>query len=260
MRSSILLGALLGAIPTVFAQAVPEGIAPEAPPPPGCRQTVDGNFTIGIAVLPLARRETAAEAALGALQCSLKDGILRDSYGRTASIVANFQFQFDGPPQAGAIYTGGFSVCQNNSLALGGSTVWWRCMSGEFGNLYDRTIGDQCAQVRIVAQLLNAPSSSSSSVTPSRTASISTLTSGLASSTVSSIGSVTVSRNQTVSTAVPSISGSASSSVTSLTGTSRAASTSTPPNGSTGGAVPTRVPRRETFGFAISILGAALIL
>ncbi|ORY17329.1 hypothetical protein BCR34DRAFT_611064 [Clohesyomyces aquaticus] len=36
-------------------------------------------------------------------------------------IVANYQFQFDAPPQAGAIYTGGFSVCPNGTLAIGGS-------------------------------------------------------------------------------------------------------------------------------------------
>ncbi|KAF2873619.1 heat shock protein, partial [Massariosphaeria phaeospora] len=80
---------------------------------------------------------------------TLEDGILHDPYGRTGAIVANYQFQFDGPPQAGSIYTGGFSVCENNTLAIGGSTLFYRCMSGEFGNLYDRSIGDQCREVNI---------------------------------------------------------------------------------------------------------------
>jgi hypothetical protein len=87
------------------------------------------------------------------LRVHLIDGILHDNFNRTGSIVANRQFQFDGPPQAGAIYTGGFSVCGNGSLALGASTVWYRCMSGEFGNLYDSWIGEQCSEVRIVATL-----------------------------------------------------------------------------------------------------------
>ena len=63
MRFFILLAALVSVVLNVSAQAVPEGIAPEAPPPPGCKQTVDGNFTIGIAVFASnkARRETAVE-------------------------------------------------------------------------------------------------------------------------------------------------------------------------------------------------------
>jgi hypothetical protein len=53
-------------------------------------------------------------------------------------IAANYQFQFDAPPQAGAIYTTGFSLCSNNSLALGGSAIFYQCLSGSFYNLYDR--------------------------------------------------------------------------------------------------------------------------
>jgi hypothetical protein len=104
------------------------------------------------------------QAADGLLLCTLQDGVLRDQYSRTGSIVANHQFQFDGPPQAGAIYTGGFSVCQNKSLAIGGSTRWWRCMSGEFGNLYDTTIGEQCTEIRILVDFVDKPTPSSSSV------------------------------------------------------------------------------------------------
>ncbi|KAF2272668.1 uncharacterized protein EI97DRAFT_366146, partial [Westerdykella ornata] len=138
-----------------LAQAVEEGIAPDQPPPSGCKTTVDSPFTIGIAPIAPHKRETAQEfptqASGSFLTLTLTDGILRDPSNRTGSIVANYQFQFDGPPQAGAIYTGGFSVCANGSLALGASTVWYRCMSGDFGNLYDRSIGDQCSEVRIVA-------------------------------------------------------------------------------------------------------------
>ncbi|GME95868.1 unnamed protein product [Ambrosiozyma monospora] len=46
----------------------------------------------------------------GAVLVTLKDGILTDSAGRIGSIVANQQFQFDGPPpQAGYIYASGWS-------------------------------------------------------------------------------------------------------------------------------------------------------
>lgn len=259
MRFFILLASLASTIPSVFAQAVPEGIAPEAPPPPGCKQTVNGNFTIGIAVFVSnkARRETVAEASVNALQCTLKDGILRDPYGRTASIVANYQFQFDGPPQAGAIYTGGFSVCQNSSLALGGSTVWWRCMSGEFGNLYDRSIGAQCNQVRIVAQFPSSPSSSSAAVVaPS---SISPIVSATAPPSFGpTISLAPASQSQTLNTAAPS--GAKSASGFPNVSVTRASSTPTQSSASTGGAASTRVPRGETFGFAVGILGAAMML
>ncbi|KAL1594190.1 hypothetical protein SLS59_008812 [Nothophoma quercina] len=112
---------------------------------------------------------TINQAADGLLFCTLEDGVLRDQYSRTGSVVANRQFQFDGPPQAGAIYTGGFSICQNKSLAIGGSARWWRCMSGAFGNLYDESIGDQCTEIRIIVDYVNDPSPSSSLVLPAST-------------------------------------------------------------------------------------------
>ncbi|KAL6709170.1 DRAP deaminase [Coniothyrium glycines] len=162
MRASSFVAPLFLAA-TTLAQAVEEGIAPASSPPSGCKTTVDGTFEIGTLENPTlkSKRETAQEAADGALACTLKDGILHDQYGRTGSVVANRQFQFDGPPQAGAIYTGGFSVCGNNSLAIGGTTRWWRCMSGDFGNLYDEWIGAQCHEIRIQAIFPVAPSSSS---------------------------------------------------------------------------------------------------
>jgi hypothetical protein len=82
---------------------------------------------------------------------TLKNGILRDSAGRIGSVVDNFQFQFDGPPQASdstvrsdanasqdkAIYTAGFSMCKNFTLALGRSTFFNECNAGaNFWNYY----------------------------------------------------------------------------------------------------------------------------
>jgi hypothetical protein len=83
------------------------------------------------------------------LEISLKNGILTDSAGRTGYIASNYQFQFDKPPQAGAIYTAGFSLCANGSLALGGSNVFWQCLSGNFYNLYDRYWAAQCSPIII---------------------------------------------------------------------------------------------------------------
>ncbi|KAF7507787.1 hypothetical protein GJ744_010088 [Endocarpon pusillum] len=85
----------------------------------------------------------------GTLELTLNDGVLKDAQGRTGYIASNFQFQFDAPPQAGAIYTSGFSVCSNGSLALGGSNIFYQCRSGDFYNLYDRYWAAQCSPVTI---------------------------------------------------------------------------------------------------------------
>jgi len=82
----------------------------------------------------------------GTLVLTLQNGVLKDAQARTGYIADNRQFQFDGPPQTGAIYTAGFSVCANDTLALGGSTVFYQCLSGNFYNLYDQSQGGQCNQ------------------------------------------------------------------------------------------------------------------
>jgi hypothetical protein len=65
------------------------------------------------------------------LSCSLKNSVLKDSCGRTGYIADNRQLQFDRPPQSGAIYTAGFSVCDDGALALGGQKTWWACGSSD---------------------------------------------------------------------------------------------------------------------------------
>lgn len=82
----------------------------------------------------------------------MKGGALTDPQGRTGYIASNYQFQFDDPPQAGAIYTAGFSVCRNHYLALGGSTDWYKCLSGSFYNLYFENIGSECIQSHLVTR------------------------------------------------------------------------------------------------------------
>ncbi len=93
-------------------------------------------------------------ASNSTLALTLADGILHDAKGRTGYIAANYQFQFDAPPQAGALFTSGFSVCSNGSLALGGSNVFYQCLSGNFYNLYDRHWAAQCSPVTINTLML----------------------------------------------------------------------------------------------------------
>ena len=95
--------------------------------------------------------------AAGTLRMRLVDGVLYDSRGRIGSIVANHQFQFDGPPpQAGAIYAKGWSITPTGYLALGDSDLFYQCLSGDFYNLYDESIGAQCRPVHLeVVNLVN---------------------------------------------------------------------------------------------------------
>lgn len=80
---------------------------------------------------------------------TLVKGVLTDAQGRTGYIAANNQFQFDKPPQTGAIYTAGWSVCSNGSLALGGDAIFYQCLSGTFYNLYDTATAGQCSPIYI---------------------------------------------------------------------------------------------------------------
>lgn len=89
---------------------------------------------------------------------TLQDGILKDAKDRTGYIASNYQFQFDGPPQAGALFTAGFSACRNQKLAFGSSTVFWQCQSGDFYNLYDRNWAEQCEPVEIIMMACGAGS------------------------------------------------------------------------------------------------------
>ncbi|KAK5658078.1 hypothetical protein OQA88_2634 [Cercophora sp. LCS_1] len=133
--------AFLAAVGSVVAQGVTDKISPPKAPQSGCEGTIDGKFEHK-------RGETCSGE--GILVSQLQDTVITDAQGRTGYIASNYQFQFDGPPQAGAIYTAGFYHCPNGSLALGDSSVFYRCKSGDFYNLYDRWWAEQCSPVEIL--------------------------------------------------------------------------------------------------------------
>lgn len=92
------------------------------------------------------------QACMGSdnLAMTLKDSVLRDGKGRIGAIVSNRQFQFDGPPpQAGSIYAAGWSITQDGLLALGEGTQFFQCKSGDFYNLYDENVAEQCEPVHL---------------------------------------------------------------------------------------------------------------
>ncbi|KAI4235026.1 MAG: hypothetical protein L6R40_006572 [Gallowayella cf. fulva] len=128
--------------------------------PPGCSTNFDGTFVIK----PTRTNETSSSSSAKFKRqqnvrticgstpvITLKDGTLTDQQGRTGEIVANSQYQFDELVQKDALFTNGFSVCQNNTLAVGGSAIFYQCLSGDpnapedrsklFNNLYTKAQG-----------------------------------------------------------------------------------------------------------------------
>ena len=120
--SSLLIPATLG-----LPQGVTEKIRPPGTSPPGCIDSYPDTFSFQFVDYPTPGIETQCRHERS-LEMFLQNGILIDHLGRIGSIVANRQFQFDGPPaQAGAIYTAGWSLCPDNLLALGPQRQFYTC-------------------------------------------------------------------------------------------------------------------------------------
>lgn len=155
MKGFFAAAALVGAaLANPFPQSASASASPSAAgaAPAGCSTSRAGSFSISVVnVTRSAKRDLESRQVDGQLTMTLNNGVLTDSQGRTGCIVANRQFQFDNPIQAGAIYTSGWSVCSNGSLAIGGNAIFYQCLSGNFYNLYDQSQGGQCGAVYIVA-------------------------------------------------------------------------------------------------------------
>lgn len=120
--------------------------------PDGCSSSSSGTFQITtVNVTTAAKRDVEKRQLSGTLALTLSDGILKDQAGRQGYIASNYQFQFDAPVQDGALETSGFSLCGNQSLALGSTTVFYQCLSGDFYNLYSQSTGAQCIPIHIQA-------------------------------------------------------------------------------------------------------------
>lgn len=143
--------------PETSEAAKPEGAKPEksAAPAPAASGKGQGVIQIGDGQIQQHKRADAyGKTCKGdnVLTLTLKDSLLTDSHGRVGAIVANRQFQFDGPPpQAGSIYAAGWSIA-DGLLALGDQTTFYQCKSGDFSNLYDESIGAQCSPVELTIQ------------------------------------------------------------------------------------------------------------
>ncbi|TKA83448.1 hypothetical protein B0A55_00355 [Friedmanniomyces simplex] len=143
--ATLALAALAAAKP--MPGGVTSAIAPSASPPADCKTSYSGSFSIQtVNVSSSAKVKRQADSTL---TMTLDNGVLMDSSKRTGYIASNSQFQFDGPPQAGAVYTAGWSVCSNGSLTIGDNSVFYQCLSGTFYNLYENNVlnAGQCSPV-----------------------------------------------------------------------------------------------------------------
>lgn len=95
MRSYASALLALAASAVAAPQGVTSAIAPSAPAPSGCQTSYSGTFEITVVNVTT----TSSKAKRDALELTLADGVLKDAQQRTGYIAANYQFQFDGPPQ-----------------------------------------------------------------------------------------------------------------------------------------------------------------
>lgn len=154
--------AVIASLASIASAQVTALITPTASSPAGCATSYPGTFQISAVnvsslpkvnylpmFLPYLSKLKLTSLQRADFAITLNGGILKDQQDRTGYVASNYQFQFDGPPQTGAVYTGGWSICSNGSLALGGSTVFYQCLSGNFYNLYTESLGGQCTQILI---------------------------------------------------------------------------------------------------------------
>ncbi|KAJ9602633.1 hypothetical protein H2200_012826 [Cladophialophora chaetospira] len=180
-------------VPTVLASPIPSS-SPES-----SLSTTDADSSLSSGPTPSPSTSTMPEPLASprlalvsclsnsTLRLTLEDNNLHDAFNRTGYIASNYQFQFDGPPQSGAIWTSGWSICPISSpsnsngtsssandvegqeeesesadkigsgvvtLALGGTTTFWQCLSGSFYNLYTENWAAQCNPVELRATKL----------------------------------------------------------------------------------------------------------
>jgi len=148
--------------PTATAASVISDGQPRVPTATAATQATDGQpaaTSTGAPSTATPGLQMVACKTNSTLELTIENGVLYDGLRRQGYIASNYQFQFDaGVPQAGAIITSGFSLCANGSLALGGSAVFWQCLSGSFYNLYDRDWAFQCDPVYLTAlDLVSCP-------------------------------------------------------------------------------------------------------
>ncbi|RKP32001.1 hypothetical protein METBISCDRAFT_21907 [Metschnikowia bicuspidata] len=87
-------------------------------------------------------------SAEGNLEMTLEKSALIDSFKRIGYVADNGQIQFDSPPQSGALYAIGWAISKGGYLSFGNQEVLYQCLSGDFYNLYIKSLGPHCEEVK----------------------------------------------------------------------------------------------------------------
>jgi len=94
----------LAAVAYAAPQGVTEDISPDSSAPEGCSTDMTDTFTITtVNVTTSATKRSLRARQADTLEITLAGGKLTDAEGRTGYIASNRQFQFDSPPQTGAV-------------------------------------------------------------------------------------------------------------------------------------------------------------
>ncbi|KAK5164202.1 uncharacterized protein LTR77_009896 [Saxophila tyrrhenica] len=257
-------------------QGVTSAIAPSGTPEAACSPNYNGVFEV-IPVNSNTKRSLEARQNTQ-LGITLEDGILKDPVGRQGYVASNSQFQFDDPPQAGAIYTAGFSVCANGSLAIGNDATWYKCLSGTFFNLYLDNDAGQCTECYLVARPVGkggpvtsgAASASASMVVSSSAAAVngsspSMLPTGgasngtMSSSSMAGTSTRTTTRHTGGAGQTTGMSASSTGAGQTTTGGGAAASQTSAAASSSTGAADVVIPAGSSFGFLAAVLALLAI-
>lgn len=82
------------------------------------------------------------------LEMTLVKSVLIDSSNRIGYVAENGQIQFDKPPQHGALVAIGWAINKDGYLSIGDQEVLYQCLSGTFYNLYIKSLGSHCEEVK----------------------------------------------------------------------------------------------------------------
>lgn len=119
-------------------------LIPSATPPPECSETYASRFE-------LVEYDSTTGDNLGRIACGdpdcqfiLTDGVLKNNRDQIYYVARDYKLSlnFD-PANHDPIYTGGFSMCGNNTLLLGNSATWYSC----FNYFYYKEGGPSCFPV-----------------------------------------------------------------------------------------------------------------
>lgn len=122
---------------------------------PGCTGSYPSPFQYGYKNLTGTKRSEEI-VKREELILTLKNGVLIDTESNSAEYVASNKQIQAGPPQAGEGASAGWAVCPNNSLALGATTIFWNCKTGQsadgpqFYNQFSESIRSDCYPVNLV--------------------------------------------------------------------------------------------------------------